>query len=159
MLIKKQFLQKTKIIFDPNVRYSEDIQFIWKVFAYNTKDIIVSEDILYYYDIHPYSIMTSSTVDKILTGCRGMQCLAKSEEIMHKLSPYVKKRLIPYWYISMLHGVAKQMNRNDFVYLFEQSKAKKQTIKLSVCADIKRRSLGIISVLSIDILYSILKKY
>ena len=60
-----------RILFDEKVRYSEDVQFIWRCLFYNKKTVFHLEKANYNYILHANSTMTASGVEKILTGSSG----------------------------------------------------------------------------------------
>lgn len=75
LMLRKMFLCENGIRFDEEVRYSEDVQFIWRCLAYNSKSVIHNTKTVYRYILHSGSTMTASSVPKILTCCGGIQRL------------------------------------------------------------------------------------
>lgn len=128
MLLKKEYLCQHSIYFDEGVRYSEDLQYIWKAMALTKNDIVYLNKTLYYYIFHDNSTMSTSGVEKILTGCKGI--LKLNQEIGTKLSPQCQKNLLPIWYFSMLHGAAKMLSFSNFKMLYIKAGCK-QYIKIA----------------------------
>lgn len=121
LLISRKFLTENGIRFDEAVRYSEDVQFIWRCLAYNRKGIYHSGKKLYNYILHPGSTMTASGIPKILTCCDGMNRLL--DQVGDKFCPYVKKQLAMRTWFAMLHGAAKMMDRQSFCRLYAQAQS------------------------------------
>ncbi len=126
MLLRREYIQKYSIYFDEEVRYSEDIQYIWKAMAYTKHPIIYLNKTLYYYIFHGGSTMSASGVEKMLTGCKGIMKLY--QEIGQHLSAQCKKNLVPVWFFSMLHGAAKMLDYSNFEQLYKKA-ACKQYVK------------------------------
>ena len=157
LMYSKSFLDKYDIRFDESVRFSEDVQFIWRTLALNTKRVVHSSESGYHYILHEGSTMTASGVQKILTGCEGIKRLDK--EIHASLSPSIKDTFVPIWYFSMLHGAAKMLSFSLFKNLYEQSDSK-QYIKVLRKSSTKKVRWVAISLLCFPYLgYRIMKKH
>ena len=129
LMLRISFLREHGIRFDEAVRYSEDVQFIWRCLAYNRAQVIHSRAKYYNYVLHSGSTMTSSGVDKILTFCGGLERL--TQEAQEFLCEPVRSQLKTRMYFSMLHGAAKMLEYPDFKILYERSNCK-QYIKNQV---------------------------
>lgn len=121
LMFSKRFLQENAIRFDEDVRYSEDVQFIWRCLAHNRKVVFYSENALYNYILHPGSTMTASSVSKILTCCTGIEQL--HGQVGTLLVPEIRERLVSVTWFSMLHGAAKMMSLHDFLHLYEAAES------------------------------------
>lgn len=119
LMFSREFLQTNQIRFDEDVRYSEDVQFIWRSLAYNRKSVLHNNSALYNYILHPGSTMTASSIPKILTCCVGIERLYS--QIGDLFSNPVGERLVATTYFSMLHGAAKMMGLSSFRRLFKES--------------------------------------
>lgn len=122
LLLSKNFINQNRIRFDESVRYSEDVQFIWRVLAHNKKDVIHSSYSGYKYILHPGSTMTASGVPKILTWCNGFEKLYK--EIYPLLPNLIKDTFAPSSYFAMLHGVAKMTRYSSFKEIYVKSECR-----------------------------------
>lgn len=119
LLLSKDFLNRHHLRFDEEVRYSEDVQFIWRVLVYNEKNVIHSDYSGYKYILHPGSTMTSSGVAKILTWCKGFEALDKD---IHELLPEeIRELFVPSGYLSMLHGAAKAASYPSFKVIYNEA--------------------------------------
>lgn len=119
LLLSKDFLNRHHLRFDEQVRYSEDVQFIWRVLVHNEKSVIHSDYSGYKYILHPGSTMTSSGVAKILTWCKGFEVLDK--EIHGLLPEEIRELFVPYGYFSMLHGAAKAASYPSFKVIYNEA--------------------------------------
>ena len=119
LMYSKEFLDKYAIRFDESVRFSEDVQFIWRSLAYNAVPIVHSSFSGYHYILHEGSTMTASGIQKILTGCKGIVKL--DEDIHESLIPSIKDTFVPIWFFSMLHSSAKMLPYSLFKDLYRQS--------------------------------------
>lgn len=141
LMARKEFLVKHNIWFDNSVRYSEDVQYIWKILACAEKVKFIDVD-LYNYYLHSNSTMTSSNTSKIKTGFDGIDKLY-TEFIRNNpnVSPLVQKELIPIWKFSALHGAAKMLTYNAFKSLMSDTMTKETVM------DIKRSNNRMVSIL------------
>lgn len=123
LMLSCDFMRKHSISFDENVRYSEDVQFIWRCLAHNRKHIMHCEKQLYNYILHPGSTMTASGIKKILTCCSGIEQV--HNDMKEMLCEPVQSQMLMRTYFSMLHGASKMMKFSTFCELYEQSGSKK----------------------------------
>lgn len=119
MLFRRSFLNEHKIFFDEKVRYSEDVQFIWRTLAYNEKPVIHSIYSGYKYILHPGSTMTASGVSKIMTWHQGFETLF--DEINSYLADEIKQAFVPQGYFSMLHGITQMANYKSFKEIYDKT--------------------------------------
>ena len=122
LMLRRSFLEDANIRFDEAVRYSEDVQFIWRCLAYNRKTLCHSHKKLYNYILHPGSTMTASGVTKIMTCFGGLQRLM--EEAGQHFCPVVREQLAMRTYFSILHGATRMMDRKTFCQLYRQANCK-----------------------------------
>lgn len=116
LMMTNEFIRKNNLQFDEDVRYSEDVQFIWRVLAYNKKVVVHSSYSGYKYILHPGSTMTSSGVEKILTWRSGFDKLCK--EIQRHLPETISKTFVPMGYFAMLHGASKMVTYTPFKEIY-----------------------------------------
>ena len=120
MLFRRSFLNgDCKIRFDEKVKYSEDVQFIWRTLAYNVKPVIHSVYSGYNYILHPGSTMTASGVSKIMTWHEGFEKL--NEEIQDFLSDEIRDVFVPRGYFSMLHGISQMSSYKKFKEIYDKT--------------------------------------
>ena len=119
LLLSTEFVRRNQIRFDEKVRYSEDVQFIWRVLAYNKKDLIHSTYSGYKYILHSGSTMTASGVAKLLTWCDGFDSLDK--EIHSMLPETIKESFVPTSYFAMLHGASKMLDYPSYKEIYDKS--------------------------------------
>ena len=119
LLLRTEFLRQNGILFDEKVRYSEDVQFIWRCLAYNRNRVIHSKKEIYRYILHGGSTMTASGIEKILTLCDGLNRLM--EECGTLFCEPIGEELVGRTYVSMLHGVSRMLSYSDFVSLYQRA--------------------------------------
>lgn len=120
LLLSKRIINRHHLRFDEQVRYSEDVQFIWRVLAYNEKNVVHSSYSGYKYILHPGSTMTASGVTKILTWCKGFEAL---DNEIHKLLPEeIRELFVPGGYLSMLHGAARATSYHSFKDVYKKAR-------------------------------------
>lgn len=157
LMYSKVFLDKYAIRFDESVRFSEDVQFIWRSLALNTSPVVHSSFSGYHYILHEGSTMTASGIQKILTGCKGVVKL--DEEIHESLSSSIKDTFVPMWFFSMLHSSAKILPYSLFKDLYGQSGSKPFMDELRKHSSDKVKWVATIMQLAPCIGYQIMKKF
>lgn len=95
LMLKKEILEKNEIWFTEGARYSEDIEFIYKIMA-NANKIIVTDDKLYYYRLRKNSAMAIAN-EKRKDGF----------ELMKGLEKYFSKKTISFSNKFKRFGVAR----------------------------------------------------
>lgn len=157
LLFSREFLEENAIRFDESVRYSEDVQFIWRCLAYNRKRILHSKKRLYNYILHPGSTMTASGITKILTCCGGIERLfAQTGELFCKK---VREQLVARTYFSMLHGAAKMMDLDTFCQLYKQAECSAHIRSQAENGNPKIRCVAAILLISKCLGYQIMRKF
>ena len=117
MLLRRSFLTENAIAFDETVRYSEDVQFIWRCLAYNRRPVLHNPAALYQYILHGQSTMTGSDIPKILTSIGGLDRLLT--QTSDRLAPDIAKHLRPHSVFALLHGAAHMLSCSDFMALYK----------------------------------------
>lgn len=157
MLVRRDFVIKNGIVFDEDVRYSEDVQYMWRLFAYTDNDIVYIPRKNYNYVLHGNSTMTASGVNKILSGCVGIKRL--NNEISSLLTESVRAAFIGKWMFAMLHGAAKILEKKNFLLLYDKSGADKYLKEAAKCAEFKVRAVIFIMFMSKTAGYFVMKNF
>lgn len=155
-LIRKSFLDAHKIIFDEDVFYSEDVQFIWRCLAYNSKQIMHSPGKNYNYIFHAGSTMTASGLKKINTGFLGI--LRTNTEIKEMLTETVKCNFVSFSFFSLLHGASKMISYSDFKKLYKMYSIRYHLRKLTKLKTKKIKLVSYIFLFSKYLGYMVMKK-
>lgn len=119
LLLSREFINKNHLRFDEGVRYSEDVQFIWRVLAFNNNGVVHSSYSGYQYILHAGSTMTASGVKKILTWCSGFDKLDK--DIHRYLPEEIRDSFVPMSFFAMLHGASKMLSFQSFRDVFNEA--------------------------------------
>ena len=117
LLLRRSFLKENEIAFDEAVRYSEDVQFIWRCLAYNRRPLLHNPAVLYQYILHGNSTMTGSDIPKIMSAIGGLDRLL--EQTSERMTPNIAKHLRPHSVFALLHGAAHMLSRSDFLTLYK----------------------------------------
>ena len=150
MQIKKEFLESNNLWYDEAIKYGEDQHLVWKVLLSANKVAFV-KDQLYNYLGRPNSTMTSSNIDKILTGYVGMKKL--ETEIMRE--GIIKKFVLPRWIFAALNASTRMMDYDNFYELANKLSYKKYIIKLLFFPDMRISILSIILLIDLRLFYRI----
>lgn len=131
LMLRRRFLDTYQIVFDEKVRYSEDVQFIWRCLFYNKRPVIHLNKANYNYILHGNSTMTASGIDKILTGFRGLKGL--SDEAKEVVDNQLLDTIVCQMYFSLLHSSAKMLAYKDFHILYGRAECKQKLKKMKEC--------------------------
>lgn len=160
LLLKRKFVISNNIFFDENVRYSEDVQFIWKCLGMNEGVVIHSNVKNYMYILHAGSTMTSSDYKKISTGFEGL------EELFPALQPRLVKSIVNDFYslysFNLIHGASHILDYSSYKALCRKYNLKfhyKMLVKLFAHVDVRVKAISGIACLFPLAGYKILNKF
>ncbi len=156
ILINKRYILDYKIFYEKNVKFSEDIIYIWNLLL-NTNKISYSNSPLYFYLIHPNSTMTSSNLNKILSGYEGICFLANSIQEIEGTPDYLKRYIKPRWILSVLKSSTKMLNYLDWEKLLVKMEYKEQLNNLKGFPDIRVPALANILKMNRKLFYNIFR--
>lgn len=156
LMLRKEFLDRNNITFDEKVRYSEDVQFIWRCLFYNKKAVVHCRKQNYNYILHENSTMTSSGIAKILTGFEGLDALSK--EMSGKVDVDLLDNIICQMYFSLLHGASRMLVFNDFKILFMENGCRNK-LQRRKDGDYRYRIVSTILKTNLKVGYSIMRKF
>lgn len=119
LVIRRSLFECGQLYFDESCRFSEDQLFIWRLIA-NIEQLLFINRKLYYYLTRPNSIMTSSSIEMILTGYMAFQALdtAMRGKIMTVMMD--TSYILPRWIIGTLHSTSKYMPYAQFSALTDR---------------------------------------
>ncbi len=140
LLFRKDFLTENALLFDEAVRYSEDVQFIWRCLAYNRKPVIHTSRSNYQYILHPGSTMTASGIPKMLTCIGGLERLYADVE--NRMCPEIRDRFLPRMYFSLLHSAAKMTAFGDFKRLHQEANCRPFVQREAKCGSLKTKAVS-----------------
>lgn len=157
MLLRRSFLAENAITFDEAVRYSEDVQFIWRCLAYNRRPVLHNPAALYQYILHEKSTMTGSDIPKILTAIGGLdRLLAQTSDC---LTPNIAKHLRPHSVLALLHGAAHMLSRPDFLHLYKSCGSRSAVRAQMRSGKLRFRLPAAALILSARLGYFVLRKF
>jgi len=155
ILIKKEFILKNNLLYDEKIKFSEDQHYIWRVlfsdnkFAFNRTQI-------YNYFLRPNSIMTSSNIEKIMTGYNGF--IELTENIKNRYECIFSEKIMARWVLGVLHSSAKILSYKEHKKLAEKMNYKLYTNKLFRFSHAKIRIILLILRVNYRAFYLICKK-
>lgn len=157
LMFRKSFLENNGLKCDEDVRYSEDVQFIWMCLSKNNHDLVYNPTENYHYILHQGSTMTASGIKKILTGCSGIEkmyaeyhqgfCKRAEQEIMCK------------WYFGMLHGASKMLDYAAFSELYSVSDSKRHIADIRKFGNMKSKAVLAVLFAQERLGYLLLRKF
>lgn len=158
MMIKRKILEDNSIYFTCGARYSEDIEFIYKVLA-NSKQILVMDSKIYYYRMRGNSAM--STVDeKRKDGFELMKGLEKYYiEKNHPFKEEFKRYGVARWVYATIWQIA--LASSDFHCFKENTKfysPKKNMKKLLKFSKKNVRVVALVYTISPYLYFNVIKK-
>lgn len=157
MMFKKEFIEKNKLFFDEEIRFSEDQPFIWNVILHSDNSVYINKKMYGYY-IRENSIMTSTKYEKIINSFNEYKNYIT---ILFKNYPEYKEisnKILPRWELGALYTSAKLLSFDDYknLYLHMDGKTILKRIK-----GIKERNaylLAFVCFISPKLLYFLCRK-
>lgn len=157
LLFKRDFLTENALLFDEAVRYSEDVQFIWRCLAYNRKPVLHTSLSNYQYILHPGSTMTASGIPKILTCVGGLERLYA--DIESRLCPEIRERFLPRMYFSLLHSAAKMTEYGEFKRLYKEADCRPFVVRETKCGSLKTKAVSLLLLFCPRMGYSLMRRF
>lgn len=155
-LFRKDWLKMNNITF-PNVRYVEDLAFAWMAVLSSNYSLKIKAK-YYKYLIRDNSVMTSSSVRKIIDIFPFYEKFFENLLVTYDLSSDVRKYIRFRWAISIIHSTAKQLSYEDYLKVYDLCK-KMISVKMAInFPDIRVNCLALVLLLPLPIQYRIFKK-
>jgi glycosyltransferase involved in cell wall biosynthesis len=156
LFMKREFIEKNGLYYNETMRFSEDLEYIWRV-LFSTDRIIYNVAPLYHYRLRPNSIMTSSSKANIISGYQGIKAL--SENLTRNgLYSDVVKYILPRWVLGTLHSAAKLLDWKSYQTLMNELDAPTNMRNISGFPDGKTRILSVLYNISPKLMYTVCRK-
>lgn len=152
-LYKKAFLDDHQLFFKA-CPYSEDQLFIWETLLHVRKIAYIKKN-LYNYLTRKNSIMTSTSLKKILCAYPFFESLNEKFRNSHHASPLAKKFMFSRWCLGIFHSGARLCTYNDFKILISTFNANRHLKTLRSFPSIKIKLLSYIYFISTRLFYTI----
>lgn len=156
ILLRKDFLINNNLLFPTGCRFSEDGYFIYKLIL-SSKKIVKIHNVLYHYLQRPNSIMTSSNIEKVLTGYNAFKRL---DVELKELQPNDFENLdlvFPRWVLGACHSSSKVLSKRAFLELVKEINAREEVTKLIKIQDILISCSAIVLKMSPILFYFVFK--
>ena len=157
MLFKRDFLLRNNLYFNEDVRFSEDQMYIWDVIMKTNKCIYTNRKMYGYY-LRENSTMTGSPYTKIL---KGYEQYVQFTDNLIKEYPERRDKLkliLPRWSLGVLYTSSNILNKDEFMKLYKTVDGKNLLKKIKGIGEIKAYLLALVSAISPNLLYTLLRK-
>ena len=154
MLFKKEFLDKNELSFNEALRFSEDQPFIWNVIL-NTNKAIYLYKKMYGYYIRENSIMTSTSLDKIINSFKEYSTYTK--DLFSKYPEYkdITDKVLPRWELGTLYTCAKLLDYENYKKVYEAMDGKSILKRIKGIDENKAYLLGFVCSMSSKLMYKL----
>lgn len=113
MLIRKEILDKNKIIFNENTSFSEDQQYMWEcILSSNT--IAYKNVKSYGYYLRPCSTMTASGYEKIINGYNSFVDFSENVLTQYNVDKDFSKKVLSRWIVGAVFTSSKTLSFNEY---------------------------------------------
>lgn len=157
LLYRRSFLIDNLIFFDEKVKYSEDVQFIWRCLAYNRKMVIHTGKSNYNYVLHHGSTMTASRLPKIKTCIGGLERLYF--DIEDKLTSELHDTFLPRMYFSLLHSTAKITTFKEFSQLYTEANCKTFILRECKSRNLRTKAVSVALIINLWTGYLLMRRF
>lgn len=154
MLIRREMILEKDLFVYPGCRFSEDVFFMWLLFASSEK-IAYTPKSLYYYFRHENSTMTASSAERIITGYKAFQAL--EHDLRFDVSFPGRKYLLSRWVLGALRSSALISDISVFLSLAKQMDYRVHAATMRNFPEKKARILGAILYLNPQIFYYVIR--
>lgn len=157
MFFRKGFLINNQLLFNEEIKFSEDQPFIWNVILHSHKSLYLYKKMYGYY-IRENSIMTSSSYEKIVNSYKEysqyIDGLIKDNEKYKDLL----KVVLPRWELGTLFTASKLVNYEDYLELYKMMNGRSILNRIASIKEAKAYMLAIIAKFSPKLLYVLCRK-
>jgi glycosyltransferase involved in cell wall biosynthesis len=136
ILCGRTFLLENKLMFNPEMRFSEDQEWIWRL-LFTVESIKVIDAVTYNYVRRPHSIMTSSTLLSIESGFRGFQNLAESDVLRNSDATPSGHEILARWVVGTAHSSAHILDEDDYKALLSKIDYRRHAREIDPGKDIR----------------------
>lgn len=151
MLINKEFLKNNNIFYNEKIRFSEDQHFIWHI-LFNISNIGYVRKPLYNYFIRENSTMTSSNIEKIMTGYNGFV------DLKNELSNGYSNKILSRWVFGVMRSATRMLDYEEYKVLTNRLEYKRYIKSLINFPKLNVKILTIIMVINLNLFYKINKR-
>lgn len=152
MFFKKEFLINNNIHFNEKTLFSEDQMFIWDC-IFSCDKAVYNSSKMYGYCVRENSIMTSSSVDKIIDSNHEYETYVKM--IKDKYPEYEKQisMILPRWQLGSLYSAARITDKDNFKKLYDLFGGRNILNRIISINEPKAYTLALIAKVSRNLLY------
>lgn len=158
LMIRHDFLIKNNLAFNPQLRYAEDYEFMWRLFPI-TEKIVHVKDSTYKYLQRENSIMRAQSIEKVVFASHVFdtsfsKMLREHPELRKKIALTPDRVCFAY-----AHAFAQQSNFESYDKLLDELQYKKRFRKLIRFPDIKVKALAVATLINKRLSFYIIKLY
>lgn len=156
LLMRRDFLVANKILFNPQLKYAEDYEFMWRMFPV-TKKVVHIKDCTYKYLQRENSIMRAQSIDKVVLASQvfddSFSKMIKDYPEMGKMVSLAPDRVC----FAYAHAFAQQSDFAAYSELLDRLKYRDRFKKLMLFPDTKVKILAFATLLSKRLSFCIIK--
>lgn len=156
LLIRYAFLANNNLLFNPQLKYAEDYEFMWRLFPM-TQQVIHVKDSTYKYLQRENSIMRAQSIEKVVIASKVFddtfsKMIKEHPELEEKISLTPDRVCFAY-----AHAFAQQSDFSSYIELLDKLQYKKRFSKLVEFPDIKVKMLALATLFSKRLSFYIIK--
>jgi len=155
ILVEKKHIIANNLYYNEKIGFSEDQEYIWRLLLSSEK-YVYNRTPIYNYLRRQNSIMTSSTIEKILTGYYGF--VEFTSKLRNSEYSDITKFILPRWILGALRTASKIMSYEDFVELTKKMNYRKHIKKMILFPEPKAKILSILMLINKKYFYLTCKK-
>lgn len=158
LLIRHDFLIKNNLAFNPQLKYAEDYEFMWRLFPM-TEKVVHVKDATYKYLQRENSIMRAQSIDKVVIASQVFddsfsKMLYEHPELKNIVSLTPDRVCFAY-----AHAFAQQSDFASYSMLLDRLQYKRRFKNLIVFPDIKVKVLAIATLINKRLSFCMIKLY
>ena len=157
MMIKRKFIINNKILFNADIRFSEDQMFIWDCF-FRCKKVAYVPKKMYGYYLREKSIMTASPYNRIMKAHEVFSLFCDNLKKGFPNDLEVINLILPRWEIATLYSAAKLVSYNEYSNMYKIMKGRTFLKRLLTIKEIKAYMLSIVFLFSKKLSFELCKR-
>ena len=144
MMFRKDFIIDNNLLFNEDIRFSEDQMYIWNAIVHCKKAVYTNKKMYGYY-LRSNSIMTGSPFNKIMNGFKVYKDFTNSLISEFSKDKNVLDLILPRWELGILYTAAKLVDYDEFLTMYKEMDGKNLKERLKGINEIKATALSIVA--------------
>ena len=156
VLCSRRLLLEKELTFNPDMRFSEDQEWLWRLLL-AIESITFVDTVLYNYVRRPRSIMTSSTSASIESGFQGVIKLTEGDSFRNAGAPALGRKVLARWVVATAHSSALILDEDAYRSLLQEIRYREHAQDVDSTGDFRLKLIRLGARLPSSVLYRLFR--